>query len=132
MSKRLIGTLVLLVVICLVSIRATGQVAPPLRLLDIRFGTMVENRELREEGTVFPYGVGRVYAWTEIAGAGEPTTITHVWYVDGQKVAEIPLKVRGQRFRTWSAKRIWPGEWKVEVLGADGNFLGEESFTVER
>ncbi|RMF84018.1 MAG: DUF2914 domain-containing protein [Nitrospinota bacterium] len=115
----------------LLGVAYAGQVSP-LQVVDLRFGTVVENRELQEEGKLFPYEVGRVYAWTLVQGAEQPTTITHVWYVDEKKVAEVQLPIRYKRHRTWSSKKIWPGEWRVEVLDAEGNLLAMGTFTVEK
>jgi hypothetical protein len=93
----------------------------------------VVNREPIGDGSVFPPSTGAVYYFTEVEGANGPTQITHVWYYQDQKMAEIPLSLEGPRWRTWSSKRIlesWVGSWKVEAVDESGNVLSFQTFSV--
>ncbi len=91
----------------------------------------VEDRNPVNQGSSFSSGIGRIYLWTNIYGAEEPTHIYHVWYYGEQEMAVTKLDIKYSRNRTWSSKTImpqWVGNWKVEVVDAEGNMLQEVSF----
>lgn len=74
-----------------------------------------------------------IVTWNRILNAGSQTTIKHVYYLNGEKVDEIPLKVAGSSWRTWSRKQIkaeHAGNWKVDVLNDNGDVIASKSFTV--
>lgn len=58
--------------------------------------------------------------------------MSHVWEHDGQEVVRVNLgEVRGNRWRTWSAKYLTPlmtGTWTVSAVGEDGTVFVSESF----
>jgi len=94
--------------------------------VETRIGVGVEESELVGEASTFPLSVDRVYCWTCVKGADEPTEIIHVWYYGVEKMAEVVLPVKYSRHRTWSYKTIipeWKGQWSVEILDAAGNKL---------
>lgn len=96
--------------------------------------TEVIDREPAEAVSPIPAEIGRLYYFTEIAQAGQPREILHVWTWQDRNVSEIPLRVQGGRFRTWSYKTIpptWTGKWRVEARTQDGAVLSAESFVVE-
>lgn len=93
--------------------------------------TGVESRKPIGEGTEFEASAGRLYCWTKITAKNTPTTIKHIWFVDGKNVAEVPLSIKFPSFRTWSNKAIWPGDWKVEVVSESGETLTSMDFTVK-
>jgi len=96
-------------------------------------GTGLEEREIIGEAYIFPSSIGRVYCWTLVLGSEEPTEITHVWYYGEEKMAEVKLSIKSQRYRTWSYKTIlpeWVGNWRVEVVDAIGDLLKSISFEV--
>lgn len=93
----------------------------------------VENRECVGEATTFPVAMGRIYCHSTILGAEKEIVIHHVWYWEDTQVADVPLFVRTPRFRTYSSKKILPnqkGEWRVEIIGTNGNIIGRNYFTV--
>jgi hypothetical protein len=93
----------------------------------------IEGREPYNPSEDFTPDVNRVYCFTEIRNAGSPRTITHRWYFEGRLMAEVPLDVEGERFRTWSSKQVTPGtagEWRVEVVDEAGEPLGDITFRV--
>ncbi|SCY62794.1 DUF2914 domain-containing protein [Desulfoluna spongiiphila] len=96
--------------------------------------TGVAEREPVEIGTLFSTDTPRLFCHSRIASP-EPTTITHVWYRDGQRVAEIPLNIgAAASWRTWSSKVIAPAipaPWRVEILAEDGTLLAQTDFSVE-
>jgi len=93
-------------------------------------GTGVENREPVGASATFPASAGELVCFSEVAGAGGQTEITHVWSQDGVERLRVNLAVRADRWRTWSRKRVSPGAWTVKVLGPQGQELGTASFTV--
>ena len=95
--------------------------------------TEVTDREPAEAVLPIPAEIGRLYYFTEVVEAGSPQEILHVWTWQDRDVGEIPLKVQGRRFRTWSYKTIpptWTGQWRVEARTPEGAVLSSESFVV--
>lgn len=102
-----------------------------LKVEKIVVATSVENREPVGENTEFEALVGTVYCWTKITASTTPATIKHVWYLDDQKVFEIPLELKYASTRTWSSKTVSTGNWKVEVTDDAGTVLSSIGFTVK-
>ena len=79
--------------------------------------------------------LGKLYCWTKVFNAYEPTKVIHVWYWQNTKMAEVPLDVgRSPGWRTWSSKRIQShqkGEWRVEVLDENRNRISTIFFYLE-
>ena len=97
-------------------------------------GTAVEERELQGEATAFPSTIERIYCWCLIKGCEEPTIIEHVWYYGDEEKARVVLDVLYPRVRTWSYKTMlpeWVGDWKVELVDADGKTLATAEFKFE-
>lgn len=95
--------------------------------------TEILDREPVNDGAAFSPSMGSVYYFTEVKGAHAPTQITHIWYYEGEQMAQVPLSVDGPRWRTWSSKQIlqdWTGSWRVEAVDADGNVLSSQTFEV--
>jgi len=66
-----------------------------------------------------------------VAPAGTDSQIKHLWYKGDEKVGEFSLPVKGERWRTYSKKSIpkgWAGDWRVEVVAADGTLLKTVKF----
>ena len=93
--------------------------------------TSVENREPVGENKEFEATVGTVWCWTKITAQTTPTTIKHVWYVGDQKVFEKALEIKYPSTRTWSAKTIKAGNWRVDVTDEAGAVLASVSFAVK-
>lgn len=110
-------------------------VAPPaLTLKQIVFCTSVEEREPVGVDSVFSTDVGTLYFWSNVLNDGEPSTVTHVWYLNGEEKARVELPVKYARNRVWSSKIVppeWDGQWKVEVVSGDGDVLGARSCVVK-
>ena len=84
-------------------------------------------------GTSFPASVGKLFCFTKITGAVNPTHVTHVWFFDGTERARVELAVNSSSWRTYSSKNIESqevGAWRVEVLDAAGNVLQTLNFEV--
>ncbi len=100
---------------------------------DAKLGTGVADREPQGVAESFKSDVGKVYCWTKVTGA-EGTEITHAWYKGDEKMADVKLSVKYPSTRTWSAKTIpadGTGDWRVDVIAADGTVLKSLPFKVE-
>lgn len=121
-------------VIALLLLAPALAMAGEARVLEAVLATGVENRQPVGAASAFAADVGRVYAFTRIAGAESEGSVTHVWYYAGQVKAQVQLPVRSEDWRTWSSKTVlpnWTGEWLVEVQAPDGRVLASLPFTVE-
>jgi hypothetical protein len=86
-----------------------------------------------EPGTSFPAFVEKLYCYTKIVGAIDPTEITHVWFYGDTERARVTLAVNSPLWRTYSSKIIEPheiGSWNVVVLDESENVLESFSFTI--
>ncbi len=93
----------------------------------------VQEREPIDSGNSFPPGVGRLYCFTRVNGAAEPTHVTHVWFHDDKEVHRMELNVDGPTWRTWTYKTIppeWTGAWRVDIEDADGVIIYSLPFTI--
>lgn len=102
---------------------------------EMKLGSGIEERVITGEAEVFTTdSVDKVYCWSKITGAEEPTTIKHIWYLGDKVISEVELAINYSSHRTWSYKTMIPefaGNWKVEAVDADGNLLGVKTFSVE-
>ena len=106
----------------------------PIRVERIAIGTEIVDREPQGVADAFPDTVGTLYCFTQVAGAFDTTTVTHLWYHNDNLRAEVTLRVIGSRWRTWSSKRIFPGwigSWRVEVISPDALVLKVKRFRIE-
>lgn len=95
-------------------------------------GTSIDNRSPAGVATQFPADVGKVVAFTKIRGA-ESSTVTHRWVHAGKTMLEVKLSIGGSPWRVWSEKNIrqgQEGDWKVEVIDADGKVVKTIDFKV--
>ncbi len=109
------------------------EIVSGLSVEEMVFCTTVENREPVGADTAFADTIGQVYCFTQISGAEDTTTISHVWYLNGEEKASVDLSVRGKTWRTWSSKRIpkeWDGSWRVDVESETGVVLKSKEFVV--
>jgi hypothetical protein len=86
-----------------------------------------------EPGTSFPASVEKLYCYTKIVGAIDPTEITHAWFYGDTERARVTLAVNSPLWRTYSSKIIQPhdiGSWNVVVLDQYENVLESFSFTI--
>jgi hypothetical protein len=103
--------------------------------VEIKIGSGVENREIVGETEIFDSAViGKVFCWSKVIGASEPTQVKHLWYLGDKLINEITLDIKYPAHRTWSVKTITPelkGAWKVEVVDSEGKMLGFKTFSVQ-
>ncbi len=130
--KRLLSVVVLLAVSFAVAQEKAAPAADQgLKVEKAVAATAVQDREPVGENKEFEASVGTVYCWSKILASTTPTTIKHVWYFGGQKVFEKTLDIKYPSMRTWSAKTVRAGDWKVEVTDEAGNVLSSVAFTVK-
>ncbi len=77
----------------------------------------------------------RVYAFLDLRNLGEAETLVVTFASDdGERVVghvEVSVPARTERWRTWAFSRhLSPGQWNVEVHGADGRLLDSRPFEV--
>lgn len=73
-----------------------------------------------------------LYCFTRVeSSAEEDTSLKHVWYLNGEVVAEYTLPVKGKHWRTYSKKLIEQGSkgsWRIEAWDNSGNLLKTVEF----
>ena len=112
---------------------AVAQETAVVKVEDMAICTGVENREPVAPADTFVASVDRVFCFTRILGAEQPTTVAHVWYYGDQEMTRVDLSVNSVSWRTWSSKQIAPdqvGEWRVDVLSFAGEVLVQKRFVV--
>ena len=104
-----------------------------LEIADSVITTAVEDRAPVDRIEVFSAADGRLFCFTRVVGAEEPTEILHLWYHEDQLRSRVLLPVRSPDWRTWSSKKFspeWRGEWRVEIRDAEENLLESLRFTL--
>jgi hypothetical protein len=78
-----------------------------------------------------PDGSAAVWCYSEVIG--RPGTVLHyVWYHEGRRMARVRIKVRGNRWRSYSSKiinRRHQGSWRVELQDSAGRLLASAEFS---
>jgi len=115
----------------LIFLPSSTAAAEPLVSVDsIVFASNVESREPVGAAKEFGVTADKVYCWTKLSAKTPPTAVKHVWYNAGRKLLEVPLTLNYPSGRYWSVKNVSPGDWTVEVVGANGEVFGSGSFKV--
>ena len=101
--------------------------ASPCEGLTLTRALLTDRVEDREPGDAVTQVTdqGALFAFTEVEG-GAGRTLVHRWSHQGDIAADIPLAVRGDRWRTWSSKNLGlrrDNNWQVEVLDDQGCVL---------
>jgi hypothetical protein len=115
-----------LLFLCLAALWSFPALSAAMEVAEGVITTEVRDRVPVDAVQTYSASVGKLYCFTRITGAAIDTTITHVWYRAGEEMARVELPVRSSNWRTWSSKNILPehtGEWKVDILDAEGNIL---------
>jgi len=105
----------------------------PLKVEDVCICKDVVNLSPIGIDSHFKASVGRLFCFSQIMGAQEPSRVTHVWYYGETKQAWVVLDVGSPKWRTYSSKAIQPhqvGRWRVEVLGPDVEVLETVEFDI--
>jgi len=99
---------------------------------EVQICTEITDRACTRGALAFDASVGKLYCWSQITGGSGEATIKHIWSHAGKVVLEVPLTIKGNRWRTWSVKNITAsqtGEWEVKVVDASGNTIKSVTFT---
>lgn len=85
-------------------------------------------------GDIFTKEISKLFCFNKVVGAQKPTTITHLWYLNGLLQSKVSLSVNSASWRTWSSVTMSPekaGEWMVEIVSEDGVVLESIIFLVK-
>ena len=94
----------------------------------------ISDREPVNESETFSADTESVYCFLEAKNIEMNTTISFVWYFDGQEMARVTLPLqKNRRWRTYSSKKLAhiKGSWTVELQEASGVVLNTVSFQVQ-
>jgi hypothetical protein len=112
---------------------AMSQETGVLEVADAAVCLNVIDRQCVGTNTVFPANVEKLFCLTRINGAEGSTEVTHVWYFGQTERARVPLNIQTKSWRTYSSKIIQSheiGDWHIDVLGPQGQFLKVIPFEV--
>lgn len=103
----------------------------PIKVVRAVLAANIKNREpVGQYEDIVPRAVRELFFFTEIQGA-KGQRIIHRWRYGNRIMAEVPLKIETDRFRTWSSKRLtpaWAGRWWVEVVDPEGHVIARKEF----
>jgi hypothetical protein len=131
----LTGVIVILISMCLFIPAAAAQEANKVEIVAAAISRNVVDREAVDIGTRFPTSVNRLYCFTKVVGAQQPTEVVHVWSYGDTERARIPLAINAATWRTYSSKAIQSheiGSWRVDVLDTSGNLLETINFEISQ
>jgi hypothetical protein len=82
-----------------------------------------ERRHQDEKEVFYLSDAPRAYVWMEVRSAAQPAVMKHMYYLNGRKYCEVPLKVKYSHMRTWSYVTLWKaaqaGSWTVDIVCRD-------------
>ena len=127
------SAIVVIVSMCLLIPAVAAQASNTLEVVASAICKDVVDREAVDVGTSFSTEVPRLYCFTKVVGAAQPTEVVHVWSYGDEERARVSLAVNAATWRTYSSKAIQAheiGTWRVDVLDASGNLLETINFEV--
>jgi hypothetical protein len=127
------GAIVVLISLCLLIPAVGAQEPNKLEVVAAAISKNVVDREAVDVGNRFPNSIPKLYCFTKVVGASQPTEIVHVWSYHNVERARISLTIRSASWRTYSSKAIQPhetGPWRVDVLDTSGNLLETINFEI--
>ena len=125
--------IVFLISLCLLIPAVGAQESGKLEVVAAAICKNIVDREAVDVGNRFPSSTPRLYSFTKIVGAEQPTEIVHVWSYGDVERARISLPVKASSWRTYSSKAIQShemGPWRVDVLDTSGNLLETINFEI--
>ena len=97
--------------------------------------TGVENRLPTGIATAFPSTTEKVYCYLELNNVTASTSFTYVWTFGLNEMARVTQTANRTvaKYRTWSTKALggMKGDWKVDLVDANGTVLKSAAFKVE-
>ncbi len=127
------GGIVILISLCLLIPAVGAQESNKVEVVAAAICKNVVAREAVDVGNRFSNSVSRLYCFTKVVGASQPTEIVHVWRYGDVERARISLPVKAASWRTYSSKAIQAheiGPWRVDVLDTSGNLLETINFEI--
>ncbi len=107
--------------------------ADPLVVRDFVLTRDIDGREPVDSVATFGPADTEAVAFARIDNRGAPTTVTFKWHRGSRQHAAVQMRVgTSSGWRTWSSANLRPGDWRVELLDADGVVLMEDRFRVSR
>jgi len=94
----------------------------------------ISDREPYGIKDTFPDTTEVVYCFLEATNIEIDTTVSFVWYFEGQEKARVTLPLqKSKRWRTFSSKKLanLKGNWAVELQDELGIILNSVSFLVQ-
>lgn len=112
-----------------------GKTRSGVQIDEIISCTRVNNRQCSSPKLKFSLSQGDTpKTWMKVISKQPPFTLTHVYYVNGQKYCEVPLAISYRHMRTWSSVTLRSfdhiGRWRVEVIDDSGAKLDQIEFEV--
>jgi hypothetical protein len=127
------GGIVVLICLCLLIPAAGVQALNTVEVVAAAICKNVVDREAVDIGNRFSSTTPRLYCFTKVVGASQPTEVVHVWRYGDVERGRISLAVKAASWRTYSSKAIQAheiGPWRVEVLDTSGNLLETINFEI--
>ncbi|MEE9497076.1 MAG: DUF2914 domain-containing protein [Desulfobacterales bacterium] len=127
------GGIVILISLCLLIPAVGAQESNKLEVVAAAISKNVVAREAVDVGNRFSNSTPRLYCFTKVVGASQPTEVVHVWSYSDVERARISLAVKAASWRTYSSKAIQSheiGPWRVDVLDTSGNLLETINFEI--
>ena len=125
-------SLVLILLFCALPARAAHN---RLEITEMTVTTkIVKGNPMDSVHRISSASVKALYCFTHLQSAtGKDTVIRHIWFRNNEMVNEYVLPVKGNRWRTFSKKRIekgWSGDWRVEAIDTEGHLLKTVKFRI--
>ncbi|MBD3226205.1 MAG: DUF2914 domain-containing protein [Caldithrix sp.] len=127
-------TVLFVLSIFLLTTMVWAQDQPQISVEELLVCTDVQDRQPAGIDTVFEAGVGKLYCFTKLTSTTDTSAVSHVWFFNDEKMADVDLTLKAKSWRTWSSKNIldtWTGDWRVEVHDAVDNVVSSTSFKVQ-
>ena len=94
------------------------------------FTTKIKKLEPTDNIKALPNNKKQVYFFTDLRGM-KGQRVKHRWIYKGKVRAEVEFKVKGQRWRVYSKKKLkrgWLGDWTVLTVDRRGRTLSKNKF----
>ena len=94
------------------------------------FTTKIKKFEPANNIKALPNNKQQIYFFTDLRGM-QGQTVKHRWIYKGKVRAEVKFKVKGQRWRVYSKKKLkrdWLGDWTVLTVDRRGRTLSKNKF----
>ena len=127
------GGIVVLICLCLLIPAVGAQEADKLEVVAAAISKNVVALEAMDVSNRFSNSTPRLYCFTKVVGASQPTEIVHVWSYNNVERARISLAIKTASWRTYSSKAIQAheiGPWRLDVLDTSGNLLETINFEI--